>query len=183
MEHLKTASQAAQRLAKTLAEVGDQKIVLAESCTCGMAAAMLGGVPGISNYLCGSFVTYREAAKQDWLGVDAECLKEFTAESIEASEDMALAALEKTPEATWSVAITGHLGPTNAETDGTVYLGVAVRAFSEGDDASEQLFVRARHELKLNSSDRVDRQFESAALLMEQLDRYINELLNDESSA
>ena len=180
MKNLATARQSAERLAKTLAEIGYQKIVLAESCTCGMAAAMLGGVPGISNFLCGSFVTYRVAAKQDWLGIDPERLKEFTAESIEASQDMALAALEKTPEATWSATITGHLGPTDAETDGTVYLCVAVRAFSEDDDGSEQCFVRADHELKLQSRDRVDRQTEAAGLLLQHLDRYVREMLDGE---
>ena len=178
MKYLETARKSAERLGKTLAEIGDQKIVLAESCTCGLAAAMLGGVPGISNYLCGSFVTYRVAAKQDWLGIDPECLREFTAESIEASQGMALAALEKTPEATWSAAITGHLGPTEAESDGTVYLCVAVRAFAE--DENERCTIRGDHELKLNSSERVDRQAEAAGLLLQHLVRFFREMLEGE---
>ena len=33
------------------------KLVLAESCTSGFAAAMLAGVPGVSGYFCGSAVT------------------------------------------------------------------------------------------------------------------------------
>ena len=59
----------AAELAEQLA-AKQQKIVFAESCTAGMAAALLGGCPGISAWLCGSAVTYREATKTRWLDID-----------------------------------------------------------------------------------------------------------------
>ena len=55
-------------------QVRDLKLVLAESCTCGRIAATLGALPGISSYLCGSQVVYRNLSKQQWLGVDAQIL-------------------------------------------------------------------------------------------------------------
>ena len=73
---------AAAKLAETLEQLGDQKVVFAESCTCGMAAALLGEVPGISNYFCGSQVVYRDLSKIDWLGVDAVSYTHLTLPTI-----------------------------------------------------------------------------------------------------
>ena len=44
-------------------------LVLAESCTGGLAAAALATIPGISRWFCGSAVTYRDQTKIDWLAV------------------------------------------------------------------------------------------------------------------
>ena len=44
------------------------RVVFAESCTAGMVSATLAAVPGISDYLCGSMVTYRPEIKENWLG-------------------------------------------------------------------------------------------------------------------
>ena len=104
------------------------KLVLAESCTCGLAAAKLGRVPGVSNYFCGSAVTYRIDSKSQWLGIDADLVEAHTAESPEVSLAMALGVLDRTPEAKVSAAITGHLGPgAPPEKDGIVYVAVAKR--------------------------------------------------------
>jgi len=69
---------AAVGLAKRLAD-RQRKIVLAESCTAGLAAALLGECPGISAWFCGSAVTYREATKIQWLDVPTAVLKQFSA--------------------------------------------------------------------------------------------------------
>ncbi|MCA9159342.1 MAG: CinA family protein, partial [Planctomycetales bacterium] len=45
------------------------RLVLVESCTAGRVAATLGELPGISQWLCGSLVVYRNASKSAWLGV------------------------------------------------------------------------------------------------------------------
>lgn len=117
------AAELAQRLAQRR-----RRIVLAESCTAGLAAAALAGVPGISEWLVGSLVVYRESAKQAWLGVSARTLAQHSAVSGETAVAMARGALRRTAEAHLAVAITGHLGPdAPRELDGVVYLAACRR--------------------------------------------------------
>ncbi|MEZ6136283.1 MAG: CinA family protein [Pirellulaceae bacterium] len=52
----------------------DGRLVLAESCTAGRVAATLASFPGISNWLCGSFVVYRCDSKSRWLGIPTKLL-------------------------------------------------------------------------------------------------------------
>ena len=112
----------------TQLSTSQQKIVFAESCTAGMAAALLGGCPGISAWLCGSAVTYREETKTRWLNIDSLLLKQFSAESAETTRQMAEAVLQKTPEANVAAAITGHLGPqAPPEIDGRIFMAIAIR--------------------------------------------------------
>ena len=117
----------ARRVAACL-EALDAKLVCAESCTGGMVSACLASVPGISNSLCGSFVTYRPMSKRRWLKVSQQTIDECTTESTEVAQEMAMGALRETPEATWSVAVVGHLGPeAPQEKDGHVFICVARR--------------------------------------------------------
>ena len=117
----------ASRLAGTLART-NLKIVLAESCTGGLASALLTEVPGISNYFCGSAVTYRATSKSAWLGIDSALIEAHTTESPETTIAMAVGILDRTMEADWSAAITGHLGPeAPPEKDGTIFVATAQR--------------------------------------------------------
>lgn len=103
------------------------KLVLAESCTAGQVAATLGCVPGISQHLCGSFVVYRSDSKSRWLGVSAEVLNDPAHGPVSAlaSQLLAEAALNSTPEANWSLAITGDVGPAaSAATDGSCFVAL-----------------------------------------------------------
>ena len=103
-------------------------IVFAESCTAGMIAATLGKVPGVSRYLCGSAVTYREASKVEWLGVKPGTLRKHSAVSEQTAIEMARGILRRTPEAELSLSVTGHLGPNApSELDGIVYVAIAKR--------------------------------------------------------
>ncbi len=107
-----------------------QRIVLAESCTAGRIAATLSVLPGISQWLCGSFVVYRNASKTAWLGVPESLLDDprFGPVSREASRALASAALQHTSEADWSIAITGDVGPgASPATDGMIFLACAAR--------------------------------------------------------
>jgi nicotinamide-nucleotide amidase len=91
-----------------------------------MAACELTKVPGVSAVFCGSAVTYREATKQSWLGVDGETIAALTAVSAPVAHQMAAGALSQTPEATIAVSITGHLGPDAPDGfDGVVFIAVA----------------------------------------------------------
>ncbi len=150
------ARQNADQLADRLKQLQNDRVVFAESCTCGLAAALLGQIPGISNWLCGSAVTYRESVKQDWLGVSEETLAQHTAESLETTIEMAIGVLRNTREATWSAAVTGHLGPDAApDVDGRIFVAVATGSSAESKIVAVESF-------QLRSPTRVDRQFESA---------------------
>ncbi len=143
------------------------RIVLAESCTSGLVSAKLGSVPGISSWLCGSAVTYREATKISWLGVAAETLVEKTAESAETTLEMASSVLEKTPEADLAAAITGHLGPnTPAELDGVVFIAVVFRGEAGG--------ARQAMRFRLEAEDRQTRMTEAAQLVLTETARRIS---------
>jgi nicotinamide-nucleotide amidase len=103
-----------------------ERLVLAESCTGGRLAALFTEIPGASDLFCGSFVSYREASKTAWLGVDAKTLKRFSAVSPETANAMVRGALRKTREATIAGAVTGYLGPRGKRV-GLVYLAVLRR--------------------------------------------------------
>ena len=109
---------------KALLERHSARIVLAESCTAGRVAATLGCLPGISNWLCGSFVVYRCDSKTRWLGVPAELLDDPAVGPVSqpTTEWLARAALLATPEARYGLAVTGEIGPgAPPEKDGLVF--------------------------------------------------------------
>ena len=81
----------------------NEKIVLAESCTGGELCSTFAKIPGISESLCGSFVTYRAASKTGWLNVDPRVIAQHTTESIECAREMSTKALKNTPEASWGI--------------------------------------------------------------------------------
>ncbi len=147
----------AQSLAQELRRAG-RHLVLAESCTGGLASATLAGIAGISQWHCGSAVTYRERTKSDWLGVSPDLIQDQGVVSDGVARAMAQGVLTRTPEADLAAAITGHLGPdAPAGLDGVVYVAVASR--------QQQVNVAAwRHELQ--TSTRHERQAEAAALLL-----------------
>ncbi len=107
------------------------RIVLAESCTAGRIAATLGEIPGISQWLCGCFVIYRNASKAAWLGISRSVLDDprIGPVSAQVTEQLAQSALAHTPEAQFGFAITGDIGPgAPALTDGTAFCCLASRA-------------------------------------------------------
>ena len=153
------------RLARELASAlkpQNIRIVFAESCTGGMMAAAMTGVPGISANFCGSAVTYRESTKTQWLSISEKDLDQHTAESEFTTHSMAKAVLEKTPEANFSVAITGHLGPgVEAQIDGLIFVSVLYR----GNDSLQA--NKSKHQL--TGSTRRQRQAEAACFALERL--------------
>lgn len=107
----------------------DKRLVTAESCTGGLVASHLTGVPGSSDWFEGAFVTYRLSAKEDMLGISPETLIRHTAVSEPVARDMAIGALARS-RADVSVSITGVAGPTGGDVIapvGTVWFGWAVR--------------------------------------------------------
>lgn len=119
--------ESAQQLAEILS-LRRCRVVFAESCTGGLVSATLAKIPGISEFHCGSAVVYRLDTKSRWLGLSADLLRNPGPVSKLAASEMASGVLAMTPEADWSAAITGHLGPNAPDgMDGLAFIGIACR--------------------------------------------------------
>jgi len=108
-----------RQLGKTLAA--------AESCTGGLIGHRITNVPGSSDYLLASLVTYSNEAKIKFLGVPAETIAEHGAVSEETARAMA-EGVRAACAADVGVAVTGIAGPTGgtpAKPVGLTYIGVA----------------------------------------------------------
>lgn len=152
--------QVARTLARCLAET-DRRVVFAESCTGGLASAALASVPGISQWHCGSAVTYREQTKMDWLGVSPATIEQWNVVSCQVAGEMACGVLRKTVEADIAGAVTGYLGPDSPPgMDGVVWIAVAWRVADQGCD--QQAWQH-----RLTNRDRSTRQQEAAILLLD----------------
>ena len=139
------------------------QVVFAESCTAGLAAATLATVPGISDFHCGSAVTYRNDTKHCWLGVREEDLERHTAVSDVVARQMAQGVLARTPEAEIAVSVTGHLGPNAPDGfDGLVFIGAARRR----NDVVE---VLEAERIVLKETARRQRQMEAATRVLRRL--------------
>jgi len=128
---MNSAPHGLSALAETLAErlkSTDTQLVLAESCTAGLAASTLASVPGISKHLCGSTVVYQIATKEAWLKINGELIRKEGVVSGAVAVAMARNVLKITPQATVSGSITGDLGPdAPPATDGTAWIACATR--------------------------------------------------------
>ena len=152
----RTLDESARQLAEKLSETGT-KIVFAESCTGGLVSATLASIAGISQFLCGSAVTYRGATKIAWLDINSANVERDSAVNEEVAYQMAESVLTNTPESTLAVSITGHLGPdAPPHLDGVIYIGIATGTCATRVN---------RHSLK--SIERRDRQIEAAALIIQ----------------
>jgi PncC family amidohydrolase len=123
-------------------------LVLAESCTAGLVADLLAGVPGASRVLWGSFVTYSPEAKKRMLGVDDALLRDYGAVSRETALAMAEGALERSG-ADMTLSVTGLAGPDGDGSPvpvGTVWIGTAFRG-GEGE-AVVFHFTGTRNEIR-----------------------------------
>lgn len=99
----------AETAVRTLAGRG-LTLALAESCTGGMLSSMLVDVPGSSDVLIGSVVSYSNEAKVSMLGVKRETLEAHGAVSGQTALEMARGVLQK-PGADYALAVTGIAGP------------------------------------------------------------------------
>ena len=117
-------------------------VTFAESCTGGRIAARLTSEPGSSTIFRGSLVTYSNALKAGWLGVEKEVLEKFGAVSEPCVEQM-LAGAKEIASADYALAVSGIAGPgggTPSKPVGTVFIGaksdthtIVERLFFEGD--------------------------------------------------
>lgn len=100
-------------------------VTAAESCTGGLFASTLINVPGASEVLGESYITYSNEAKHKILGVKNKTLRNEGAVSEKCAEEMAKGAA-KAANARAAVSITGIAGPdggTDEKPVGLVYIG------------------------------------------------------------
>lgn len=106
-----------------------ETIGLAESCTAGLASAKLAELPGISDCLKSSVVTYTNESKVILLGVEEELLARYGAVSRECAVAMAEGARARL-EVDLSLAVTGIAGPGGGSPDkpvGLVYIACSYK--------------------------------------------------------
>ena len=97
-----------------------------ESCTAGSIAARLCRVPGASDVVDRSWVTYSNAAKMEEVGVDSQLITDFGAVSREVVVAMAEGGAD---EKVACIAVSGVAGPGGGTADkpvGTVWIAVAL---------------------------------------------------------
>jgi nicotinamide-nucleotide amidase len=102
-------------------------LALAESCTGGFIANCVTNVPGASAVFLGGVVSYANSAKEKFLGVRAETLRQHGAVSEAVAREMAEGARKKFGS-DFAIAVTGIAGPgggTKAKPVGTVFISLA----------------------------------------------------------
>jgi nicotinamide-nucleotide amidase len=124
---------------------------VAESCTGGMIAAGLTGIPGASEWFSGGVTAYSNPAKTRLLGVPPELIRDRGAVSRETALAMARGAMDAL-DARCAVAVTGIAGPSGGSADkpvGTVWI-----AACRGADATSSLwkFAGGRESVRLAAS-------------------------------
>ncbi|WP_374981031.1 CinA family protein [Pseudomonas solani] len=112
-------------------------LVTAESCTGGLMASLLAGVPGCGAVLDRGYVAYSPTAKQQCLGVAPATIARYGLTSEEVAREMALGALANS-EASVALANTG-MAEAEGPLDGLVCVACAMLMDGEPWVVSEQL--------------------------------------------
>lgn len=129
----------------------ESTISFAESCTGGLASSLVTDVPGSSEYLLGSAVTYSNMAKHKLINVSEESLEAYGAVSWQVACEMAQGVRELF-STTYGVGITGIAGPGGATEDkpvGLVYMAVAD---ADGVKWAKHIFGGTRTDNKMRSA-------------------------------
>ena len=91
-------------------------IAFAESVTAGKVISEFALIPNCGSVLKGSVVCYDVSVKQTLLGVPAEMIEQYSPESAEVTEQLAIGLREQIP-ADVIVAVTGLAAPGGSETE------------------------------------------------------------------
>ncbi len=106
----------------------EMTVAFAESCTGGMLASAIVSVPGASDVLGESYITYSNEAKHELVGVKLKTLRKYDAVSEECAAEMAIGA-KKAAGTDCAVSVTGLAGPgggTKEKPVGLVFIGCCV---------------------------------------------------------
>lgn len=140
-----------ERVGNLLRERG-LSLALAESCTGGLIASRVTDVPGSSSYFLAGMVTYSNEAKEKFLGVAAESIREYGAVSKEVAKEMAQG-IRRATGADIGLGVTGIAGPTGGSPEkpvGLVYIGIAS---ARGTLVRRFQFQGGRLEIKAQTAD------------------------------
>lgn len=128
-----------------------QTIACAESCTGGLLTSRLTDVPGSSEYVMGSVVSYTNEVKAGLLGVDRETLRTLGAVSEPVARQMA-EGVRRCIGTSLGVGITGIAGPGGGSAEkpvGLVYIAVAGE---KGTIVKKNLFTGTRRQIKFRTT-------------------------------
>ncbi len=142
-----------ESLAKKLGEEllkRNSTISFAESCTGGLASSMLTDIPGSSEYLLGSVVSYSNEAKARVINVSEDSLKKYGAVSEQVAREMA-AGVRNLFDTTLGVGITGIAGPGGGSSEKPVGLVYMAIASEKGIVCQKHKFNGSRTDNKLRS--------------------------------
>lgn len=143
--------QLAARLGAALRAAG-KTIACAESCTGGLVTSRLTDIPGSSDYVMGSVVSYTNDIKERLVGVRHETLAAHGAVSPETAREMA-DGIRRVIRTDLGLGITGIAGPggsTAVKPVGLVYIAVSSE---KGTRVTENHFSGTRTEVKRQTSD------------------------------
>ena len=115
-------------------------VAVAESCTGGLVGAALTEIPGSSDVLLASIVSYADASKVALLGVGSDIIETFGSVSVAAAWAMARGMVTRSG-ADVAVAITGVAGPdggSERKPVGTVVFAVALKGGNPDDINSDK---------------------------------------------
>ena len=139
------------------------RIVFAESCTGGLAAATLTEIPGSSRVLWGGVVSYTEEAKTAILGIPQAEIDRFGVVSVETAAAMAKGAIAASGSgcasnggADFAAAVTGYAGPdAPGSEDGPGRVCFAWASRTGALRTEEKRFEGSRHAVRLAACARL----------------------------
>ncbi|PYQ24801.1 MAG: competence/damage-inducible protein A [Acidobacteria bacterium] len=126
-------------------------LALAESCTGGLLSARLTEVPGASNFLERSFVTYSNRSKIEEVGVDAALIERVGAVSEEVAAAMA-AGVRRVAGTDVGVGITGIAGPDGGTPEKPVGLVFVSLDGAAGTRVRRAVFPGARDRVRYQAA-------------------------------
>ena len=126
-------------------------LAVAESCTGGLLAQRITGVPGSSAYFLGGVVCYSNEVKQGWLDVSSDDLAKHGAVSSAVARSLA-EGVRRRAAATLGVGITGIAGPSGATPEKPVGLVYLALASPDGTEVREQRLLGGREIVRFQAS-------------------------------
>ena len=143
--------QLAARLGAALRAAG-KTIACAESCTGGLVTSRLTDIPGSSDYVMGSIVSYTNDIKERLVGVRHETLAAHGAVSPETAREMA-DGIRRVIRTDLGLGITGIAGPGGGPAAKPVRLVYIAVSSEKGTRVTENHFSGTRTEVKQQTSD------------------------------
>jgi len=150
------------RVVMMLVERGES-VATAESCTGGLLAGRLTGVPGSSEVFGTGVVAYSNATKVALVGVQQATLDAVGAVSHDVAAELAVG-IRKVSGATYGIGITGIAGPGGGSDEKPVGLVFVGLAHPDGVDVVRTVHTGSRQDVRLRSTQQALGMLRSAIL-------------------